>query len=279
MVLDAAGNVWFVESTANKIGKLDPSTGHITEYALPPQTSCPEQLAFGPNGNIWFAEDCVARIGQLNPVTGVSSDFPLPAPLQRTIFVTEGQDGAMWFSGDGPIVRVSMSEQVTIFRPPHAAYAIATGPFGRLWFTELYDDAVGNMNVHGFVREYPVPTPNSTPLYIATAPNRHLYFTELSTNKIGRVTLRGVVTEITVPPLPSGTHLYGICADSLSNVWFTETSLGTSNPENIGVATPAGNVVLLSLPLQTGPLGCAAGADHKVYFAAEFGNAIGLVEY
>src|SRR6266700_3918680 len=47
------GNLWFTESTGNKIGKITP-TGTITEYPIPTTNSGPLGITSGLDGNLWF---------------------------------------------------------------------------------------------------------------------------------------------------------------------------------------------------------------------------------
>src|SRR5437870_8413980 len=47
--------------------------------------------------------------------------------------------------------------------------------------------------------QYPVPTPNSTPVGITAGPDGSLWFTELDGNNIGRITVNGAIIEYAVP--------------------------------------------------------------------------------
>jgi len=44
-----------------------PSTGTITEYAIPTGSSSPEDIAAGPDGKLWFAENDGNKIGKISP--------------------------------------------------------------------------------------------------------------------------------------------------------------------------------------------------------------------
>jgi virginiamycin B lyase len=43
------GNLWFMETNANQIGRITP-TGTITEYPVPTTSSAPSFIAPGPDG-------------------------------------------------------------------------------------------------------------------------------------------------------------------------------------------------------------------------------------
>lgn len=60
------GGVWFTEILANKLGRIDPGTGEITEFEVPTSDSNPFGIAAG-RGGIWFAESAGDAIGYLKP--------------------------------------------------------------------------------------------------------------------------------------------------------------------------------------------------------------------
>jgi streptogramin lyase len=77
-LLDAVSDgtyIWFTEpgnnltGYTNKIGKLNPSTGAITEYPIPTAASYPYDIAvLSADGTIWFTEANTNKIGRLYPL-------------------------------------------------------------------------------------------------------------------------------------------------------------------------------------------------------------------
>src|SRR5262245_11197306 len=96
---------------------------------------------------------------------------------------------------------------------------IASGPDGRIWFTEYGDAAghgsnkIGRITPTGTITEYPIPTAGSRPQGIAAGPDGNLWFVEYASGKIGRITTAGAVTEYT---LPTRSTLYKIATPPLS---------------------------------------------------------------
>jgi len=45
-------NMWFTESGSNKIGKISPENGKVTEYNIPTPNASAYAIAAGPDGNI-----------------------------------------------------------------------------------------------------------------------------------------------------------------------------------------------------------------------------------
>src|SRR5207249_1397118 len=96
----------------------------------------------------------------------------------------------------------------------------------------------------GRIKEYPIPSANSSPKGIAPGPDGNLWFTEWGGNKIGRITTNGVITEYVIPRANSLPQ--GIAAAPDGNMWFTE-----SNGNKIGQITTAGQI-LMECPVPTG---------------------------
>lgn len=96
------GDMWFIESQRNKIGRVTPS-GVITEFPIPPTPTGgnPVDITAGPDGNMWFLEAGTrVTIGRITP-SGVITQFPTPAPGGDVRSIAAGPDHNLWFTGVG----------------------------------------------------------------------------------------------------------------------------------------------------------------------------------
>ena len=143
------GNLWFTDSTNDKIKKIT-TNGLIVEYNVPTPGGHPGGITLGPDGNMWFAETDGNKVGKITP-SGVVTEYAVVAP----------------------------SELIT---------GITLGPDGNLWFGELFGDKIGKMTTEGVVTEYGVPNPPASPVDIITGPDGNLWFTGYATNEIVRIT-------------------------------------------------------------------------------------------
>src|SRR5881296_1027620 len=251
------GNLWFTERFGNKIGRIAPTSGLITEFcqvltAGNPSgiTGSPRGITVGPDGNIWFAEvsGVIGRITSVGVITEFASDLIRDS---GPFAITAGRDGNLWFTEffGNRIAQITPAGVVTEFPPlPNPAplngpRAITAGPDGNLWFTEYYGNRIGRVTPAGVITEFPPlssPTSLSGPDSITVGPDGNLWFTEDSGNKIGRITPAGVITEFPLPPNlncpPNGSNSpLGITAGPDGNLWFTE-----SNGNKVGRVTFAG---------------------------------------
>ncbi len=153
IVAGTDGMLWVVESQSGPIGRLDPSTGTITEFSVPNALSVGE-LGIGPDGNIWFGESQGGSAGFLAEMApdGTVTAFPLPAGV--------------------------------------GVEAIVTGPDGNLWFADASGNAIGQMAsaTHAVV-EFPIPTLKSDTYHLVVGPDGNLWFTEGAGNQIGHFKL------------------------------------------------------------------------------------------
>ena len=162
------GNIWFTEKTAHKIGRLEPSSGTITDFPVLSASAFPDGIAAGPDGNLWFTESGANRIGRIT-TAGEITEFPIPTSSAK-------------------------------------ARGIALGPDGNLWFAESGSNAngIGRITPAGVITEFPAPTDSARPEQIAAGPDGALWFTEPPAT-IGRITPSGSITEFhCLPRRPPG---------------------------------------------------------------------------
>src|SRR5437667_7814183 len=96
------GNLWFTERFGNKIGRIAPTSGLITEFcqvltAGNPSgiTSSPRGITVGPDGNIWFAEvsGVIGRITSAGVITEFASELMRDS---GPFAITARRDGTVW---------------------------------------------------------------------------------------------------------------------------------------------------------------------------------------
>lgn len=138
LVLGADGNVWFTESSVDKVGRITPA-GAIQMFRLPPN-SRPLEITLGADGNIWVTlqNGDLESLGRISP-SGAFTEFTLDAGVHAGA-LTAGPDGRLWFaSGPGTIARMTPSGRLSLVKLPHATNVadIVAGPEGSVWYTAL----------------------------------------------------------------------------------------------------------------------------------------------
>jgi streptogramin lyase len=174
------GSIWFTEASADNIGTLNPTTGHITEYSIPGSYG-PGDIALAPDQNLWFTVNGGYNLAYINPTTGVPG-FP---KFTLSNFVAAGltsANGHLWFTDDinnriGYINVQSSPASVATFGP--ASGTSTTTPLnqplgivsadGELWFTEPAGNEIGQASISSLPSMPPVPT-----LTLSSTPNQLL---------------------------------------------------------------------------------------------------------
>ena len=92
------GNLWFTETTGDRIGRITPA-GAVTEFdvGISPGAA-PLGIAVGADGNLWFTESgSTPRIGRIAP-SGVVTEFATGITGGGLRAIAAGPDGNLWFT-------------------------------------------------------------------------------------------------------------------------------------------------------------------------------------
>jgi virginiamycin B lyase len=217
------GNIWFTESSGNKIGRV--VSFKVNEYPLPSPSSEPRGITAGPDGALWFTEGAGNRIGRIT-TAGRITQFTVPTARSDPARIAAGADGALWFTeqAGGRIGRITTAGKITQYPLPTSAtgpFGITAGPDGNIWFTEGAAGKIGVITPAGVITEYTL-APGSAPRDIAAGTDGTMWFTDAGTNQIGQITTSGVVSEFTIPSQASSP--FGITTGIRGAVWFTESA-------------------------------------------------------
>jgi virginiamycin B lyase len=104
MASDGAGNVWFTEMQAGKLGRVDGKTGQLSEIDVPKALGNPSTLyavAVAGNGDVWFASAGVNALIRYTPQSQAFRFFVLPTAASVPYGVAFDSAGKLWFSADG----------------------------------------------------------------------------------------------------------------------------------------------------------------------------------
>lgn len=202
------------EFVGNKMGRLDPHTGAVSEIPLPNLGGQPGGQNRGPDGDIWFAEVGGNGLGRLDTETETITTYPFPylnvgstagLPLPPLIQLgpgipfdnTWGKDGKIYVTAIGLNAILSFDpateqwEKFQIPTPLSGPVAMEEGPGGTIAITEGVANKIAlfDVDTHQW-EEHRIPTlgPGTTfPAGLTVSPDdRYLYFGETLASKVGR---------------------------------------------------------------------------------------------
>jgi streptogramin lyase len=278
------GNLWFAETSGNKIAAVNPSSHAISEFSVPTGMSMPRGVALGPDGNIWFTEFAANKIGEINPFTHAFNQFTIPGTNPEPVSIVEGSDGNMWFTefGTNSLAFINPTSHgfggpFTVPTAASGPFGIAAGPDGNIWFTEQTASKIGEIKPGTTTpTDFATPTANAMPTGIAAGPDGNLWFTELAGAKgIGEMK-PGTTTPVEFPTLTPNAQPTWITPGPDGNMWFTEAA----NPGRVAFFNPTTPTVVTEFVTPTAnsaPWGIATGSDGNLWFTENGAGRIGLV--
>ena len=271
------GNLWFTEANYEKVGRLNPSTGAVTEIATP---GCRKAMGISlvPDGDLWLA--CTGPIGLAKGhVVSVSPDGA-PAILGgwTSAFTAPGSIAAAGVHGrvyvtdptlfDGSIITMEADGTVGWMTPGSpGATNLAVGGDGNLWATSPGSQAVYRIPPD---RRWEAPTAtvstsafNSSAFGIATGPKGNLWVTNFgganASAPILRVSPDGAVISIADT---DGQH-YDIARGPMGEMWFTYTSQNA-----VGRIDASGTVTTYPVATSGMLTGIIEGSDGNIWLAS-----------
>jgi virginiamycin B lyase len=186
------GALWVTEQMANKLGRLDPSTGQFREYPLKTPDSGPHGLAADKDGNIWFAAIFKSYIGKLDPKTGNITEYRMPDPRAKDPHTPVfDQTGILWFTlqESSMVGRLDPSTgdiKVKLTPTQHAVpYGIVVTQDGVPFFCEFGTNKLASIDPHSMtIREYPLPE-GARPRRLALASDGTIYYSDYQRGYLG----------------------------------------------------------------------------------------------
>ncbi len=180
-------SMWFLETTANRIGEINLTTDAFSEFPL---LDTPKAgllgITAGPADEVWFTEFNANKIGMIDTQTGAISEFPLPGVNTKPVGITYGPDGNLWIAEAG-------ANQIASFDPTtdvaqvhsiggtsnHEVEGITVGPDQNIWFTETAANAIGmfNLTTQTFAKAIPLGS-GAYPTGITSGPDGNIWVTE-----------------------------------------------------------------------------------------------------
>jgi streptogramin lyase len=206
VVLDEQGNAWYTDFGHQFLGKLDPKSSKVTEYAVPmlKPDYPPGMLDLHiKDGNVWMGLMLQAGVAKFDMKTEKFTMFPIPQDINNPAMqqamvmpLSSDVDGKVWMNSVGipGAHRMDLATQkFETFAPykdfpkgqEHSVYGIKADSQNNLFFMDFSADLVGRIDAKtGKYSFFKTPTPNSNPRRGWVDPQDRLWFTEYRADKL-----------------------------------------------------------------------------------------------
>ena len=226
------GSIWYTGQRANTLGRLNPVTASVTEYALPTANSGPHGLVADTAGNIWYTGNTARLIGRLDPATGEVREFPMSDARARDPHTPIlDAAGILWFTvqGGNLVGRLAPATgEITLVasRTPNSLpYGIVIDSKGRPFFDLFGTNKIATIDPETLeIVEYALPA-GARPRRIAVTPDDMIWYTDYARGFLGRLDPRtGDVTEFASPGGRTS-QPYGMTSTSDGAIWYSESGV------------------------------------------------------
>jgi virginiamycin B lyase len=279
----ADGSIWWTGQYASKLGRLDPRTGQIREFALAPGTQ-PHGLAEDPQGNIWYTGIQKNVIGRLDPKSGQVREYPLNDPQARGPHtpILDRRTGQLFFTlQSGHVGRINTaSGDMLIAKTPSDntyPYGIRLDSKGMPWYVDFRGNRIGSVDPATLkITEYPLPNSEARPRRLTILPDDVIFYTDFPRGMLGRFDTRTHQVREWMSPGGPDSEPYAITQiDGI--VWYSESGVRPNTMVRFDPKTetfqtfaiPSGGGVLRHFE---------ATRDGNIVTANSGVNKIGLVE-
>src|SRR6266705_2181042 len=206
VIVDRDGIVWFSQFDEQFLGKLDPKTLKVTEFAIPVQRpGFPKgtlDLEVDPEGNLWLSHMFQSGIVKFDKKTEKFRAFPLPAGVvnensQQSMVGPQRWtvDRKVWLNDAGipGMHRLDMAtgkfetwKPYASMKGPHSVYGIYADSKNNIFFMDFGGENVGRIEAKtGKLTLFPTPTPRSRPRRGRMDGEDRVWFAEWRAERIG----------------------------------------------------------------------------------------------
>lgn len=219
------GSIWWTGMWASLAGRLDPATGLMEEFRLPP-SSRPHTVVPDADGNIWYTGNSNATVGKLDPNTGLITEYKTQARDPHS--AAFHPNGNLYFTAQGAGVMGRLNPatgEVTEVPTEPRPYGIKVGPDGSLWIAHNGTNKIARMHPDTMeLQFYEVPDPRTRIRRLDLDSNGIVWFVNSTLGKIGRLDPdTGDIVQWDSPSGPSS-HPYAIAViDDV--VWYNESGM------------------------------------------------------
>src|SRR5467141_180927 len=211
----ASKSVWFTDTSAAYLGKIDTNTVRMTKFNAPASYSGPVEISIQSGTSYLWVTEISGKIARFDTASNTFQEITPSVPLSYPVGMVVDNKGSVWISehGGSSIAEYVLSNSTWRKYPTSQATASpGTGPatlaidtLGRLWFAEHYSNRIGRLDpVIGSMEEFSIPVPGAYSLLNSVDQSGNFWFAEAYGNSIGMIP-KNASSSIVVRPVSTPT--------------------------------------------------------------------------
>jgi len=227
----ADGAIWWAGQFGNLIGRLDPTTGEMKEWQLPPN-SFPHTVELDAKGTPWFTGNKNGSVGKLDPATGKITVYKMPDPNAKdphTLIFDHKGIAFFTLQNSNMVGRLNpetgLIKLITSPVPNSKPYGIKVAADGSIWWACNGAPCIFRMDPDTMaLKEFKLPLAGTTVRRLDIAEDGIVWYVNSGKGRIGRLDPRsGNITEWDSPSGPKS-HPYAIVVMN-GAVWYNESGV------------------------------------------------------
>jgi streptogramin lyase len=206
----ATKSVWFTDTTAAYLGKINVASLQMTKFNAPASYSGPVEIARQNGTSYLWVTEISGKIARFDTASNSFQEVTPSVPLSYPVGIAADSKGSVWVSehGGSSIVEYVPSNSTWKKYPTSQANASpGTGPAtlaidgqGRLWFAEHYANRIGQLDpASNSMEEFTVPIPGAYSLLNSLDQTGNFWFAEAYGNSIGMIS-KNATSAISIKP-------------------------------------------------------------------------------
>ena len=227
----ADGSIWWAGQFGNLIGRLDPTTGAMKEYPLPPMAK-PHSVLLDAAGTPWYTGNMNGSVGKVDPETGKVTVYKMPDPNAKDPHtLVFDKKGIAWFTlqNSNMVGRLNPEtgdiKLVTLPNADTKPYGIKIDADGVVWFACNNRPCLYKMDPATMaLTEVKLPLGGTTVRRLDIAEDGMIWYVNSGRGRIGRLDPKTLqATEWDSPSGPRS-HPYAIVVVN-GIVWYNESGV------------------------------------------------------
>jgi virginiamycin B lyase len=219
------GSIWWTGMYASLVGRLDPRTGEMKEFPLPPAAR-PHTIIADAAGNIWYTGNSNATLGKLDPKTGKITEYKTTARDPHSAVFH--RNGMMYFTAQNARVigRFSPTTGETSEVPTEPnPYGIQMAPDGTLWVAFNGTNKIGSVNPDSLaIRYYEIPNAATRIRRLGLTRDGMVWYGNFTGGTLGRLDPKTGQTKEWASPSGPGSQPYALAViDDI--IWYNESAM------------------------------------------------------